>query len=394
MSPYAFPVHLAARATADGTLNALAVARAELRAKGVDVLDLTDSNPTRHGLTDARVLEAVQRATMGADRYRPDPRGPHEAREALANRFGGGPDDYFLVASTSEAYGWLLTLLADPGDAVAIPAPGYPLVEPLARLAAVGTAEYPVTYMHPYGWSTDTIALAEVAAREDVRGLVVVNPGNPTGAYVADDARPRIVEAARAGGAALIVDEVFGPFHLDGAPRTLAGEDRVLTFALDGLSKLLCAPQLKLGWLRVSGPHDEVAAASAALETIADTYLSVAAPVALALPELLALADEAVATTRERLVVNLATARALLDDGGWRVRRCDGGWTVLVDVPRWLPDDELALHLLREAHLAVHPGWFYDLPAPGAFALSLLPRPEAFAEGCRRLRAAVDALAV
>ncbi len=385
-------MHLAARATADGTPNVLAVARAGLRARGVEVLDLTDSNPTRHGLTHPGVLEAVQRATSRAGRYQPDPRGPVSAREALAARFGGAPDDYFLTASTSEAYGWLLTLLADPGDAVAIPAPGYPLVEPLARLAAVRTTEYPLHYLHPYGWSTDTTALARVAARDEVRGLVVVNPGNPTGAYVADDERGPLVEAARAGGAALISDEVFGPFHLDGRPRTLAGEEHVLTFALDGLSKLLCAPQLKLGWVRVSGPPDEAAAAVAALETIADTYLSVGAPVALALPDLLALADDAVAATRERLVGNLATARALLDDGGWRVRRCEGGWTVLVDVPRWLPDDELVLHLLREAHLSVHPGWFYDLPTPGALALSLLPEPAAFAEGCRRLRAAVDAL--
>jgi aspartate/methionine/tyrosine aminotransferase len=142
----------------------------------------------------------------------------------------------------------------------------------------------------------------------------------------------------------------------------------------------------------VSGPPDEAAAAGAALETIADTYLSVGAPLALALPELLGLADEAVAATRDRLVGNLATARALLDDDGWRVRRCDGGWTVLVDVPRWLPDDDLVLTLLRDAHLAVHPGWFYDLAAPGALAMSLLPEPGTFAEGCRRLRAAVDAL--
>ena len=386
-------MHLAARATADGTPNALAVARAELRDAGVEVLDLTDSNPTRHGLTHPAVLAAVQRATPLAGRYRPDPHGPVAAREALAARFGGSPDDYLLTASTSEAYGWLLTLLADPGQAVAVPAPGYPLVEPLARLAAVRTTAYPVTYLHPYGWSTDTMALARVAARDDVRGIVVVNPGNPTGAYLAYDERGPVVEAARRGDVAIISDEVFGPFHLDApARRTLAGEERVLTFTLDGLSKLLCAPQLKLGWIRVSGPHSEVAAAMAALETIADTYLSVGAPVAGALPELLTLADEAVAATRDRLVANLTTARALLDDGGWRVRRCDGGWTVLVDVPRWRPDDELTLHLLRDAHLAVHPGWFYDLPTPGALALSLLPEPEAFADGCRRLRAAVDAL--
>jgi aspartate/methionine/tyrosine aminotransferase len=387
-------VPLSARATADGTPNAIARLRAELGASGAEILDLTDSNPTRHGLTHPGVLDAVAAATKRAARYRPDPHGPAAAREALAQRYGGHPADYYLTASTSEAYGWLLTLLANPGEAVAIPAPGYPLVEPLARFAAVRTVPYPVTYVHPYGWSMDTPALAATARRDDVRALVVVNPGNPTGAYVAADERVPLLAAARETHTPLIADEVFGPFHLD-APTgtTLAGEESVLTFALDGLSKLLCAPQLKLGWIRVSGPHDETAPAHAALETIADTYLSVGTPVALALPALLDLADEAVATTRERLLTNLATARALLDDDGYRVRRCDGGWTVLVDVPRWRSDDELVVTLLRDAHLAVHPGWFYDLPAAGALALSLLPRPDEFEAGCRRLRAAVDALA-
>lgn len=384
---------LAARATSGNDPNAIARLRARLAAHGVEVTDLTDSNPTKHGLTDLRVLAAVREATSRAGRYEPDPHGPLPAREALAARYGGDPGDYYLTASTSEAYGWLLTLLVDPGDAIAVPAPGYPLVEPLARLAAVRTVPYPVRYLHPYGWSTDTTGAADVARREDVRALVVVNPGNPTGAYVADEERAPLVEAARAGGAALVVDEVFGPFALDGTPATLGGEPTVLTFALDGLSKLLCAPQLKLGWIRVSGPPDETAAAHAALESIADTYLSVGTPVALALPALLELADESVGATRARLAANLATARALLDDDGYRVRRCDGGWTVLVDVPRWRSDDDLVEHLLGEAHLAVHPGWFYDLPTAGALALSLLPAPDEFADGCRRLRAAVDALA-
>ncbi len=386
-------MHPAGRVPAQGP-NAIARLRAQLTAQGTEVTDLTDSNPTRHGLMHPGVLEAVAKAAGRAGTYEPDPRGPVQAREALAARYGGHPDDYVLTASTSEAYGWLLALLADPGDAVAVPAPGYPLVEPLARLAAVRTVPYPVNYVHPYGWSTDTMALSAAAGEPDVKGIVVVNPGNPTGAYVADDERAPLLAAAQAGGVPLVVDEVFGPYCLDApGPLTLAGTAEVTTFALDGLSKLLAAPQLKLGWIRVSGPDDETAPARAALETIADTYLSVNAPVALALPELLALAGESVAAVGTRLRANLATARALLDDDGWRVRRCDGGWTVLVDAPRWRPDDELVVTLLREAHLAVHPGWFYDLPSAGALALSLLPEPERFEDGCRRLRVAVDALA-
>jgi aspartate/methionine/tyrosine aminotransferase len=307
-----------------------------------------------------------------------------------------------LTASTSEAYSWLLTLVADPGDCVAVPAPGYPLVEPLARLAGVRTVAYPSHYLHPHGWEMDMLALTDVLTVTQARAVVAVNPGNPTGAYLAHGERAAVVAAAQAAGAAIIADEVFGPFVLDAVsgtpveggetrhPVTLAGEEAVLTFTLGGLSKLLCTPQLKLGWIRVSGPPADVARASDALDTIADAYLSVGTPVALALPELLALSDESVAATRERLRTNLATARAELDGNGWRVRRCDGGWTVLVDAPPVLPrGSDLAEHLIREAHLAVHPGWFYDLSDPRALALSLLARPDSFAEGCRRLLAAI-----
>lgn len=399
-------MHLAERSAPDDEPNAITLLRGGLAAQGVDVLDLSDSNPTRYGLTDPAVLDEVARAVPAAAVYQPDPHGPLTARAALAERFGGAPDDYYLTASTSEGYAWLLQLLCDPGDAVAVPAPGYPLVEPLARLAGVRTVPYGVHYVHPYGWSVDTAEVAAAAARPDVRAVVAVSPGNPTGAYLDTAERRALERACREGGAALVVDRVFAPFALDeraadarpgaaevGSDDPGADTPGCPTFTLDGLSKLVCAPQLKLGWVRVAGPADQLDGVHAALENVADTYLSVSAPAALALPQILARADASVAATRARLASNLAVAHAFFDDDGFRVRRCGGGWTVLVDVPRFLPDEQLVLTLLAEAHLAVHPGYFYDLPTPGTLALSLLPEPQAFEIGCRRLREAVLALA-
>ncbi|MBU4216025.1 MAG: pyridoxal phosphate-dependent aminotransferase [Actinobacteria bacterium] len=381
---------LARRAAADERPHRIARLRADRLAAGLPLLDLSDSNPTRHGLGTPEALTAVAAATAGASVYDPDPRGPRTAREALAATRGGGPDDYWLTASTSEAYSWLLTLLADPGDRVAVPAPGYPLVEPLARFAGVGTVAYPVHYLHPHGWWIDLERLIALVQDPAVRAVVVVNPGNPTGAYLQPAEREQVVQACARTGTALIVDEVFGPYALDGRPPP-AGVPGCLTFSLDGLSKLLCAPQLKLGWLRMSGPVDQVAEVGRALDQVADAFLSVAAPVAHALPELLELAPGSVARTRGRLATNLAAARRVLD-GPYRVRRCDGGWTVVVDVPRYLEDDDLAAALL-DAGLWAHPGWFYDLASPGSLALSLLPEPVAFESGCARLRATIEALA-
>ncbi len=383
------PARLSRRA-AGGTVNAIARARAELTAAGVTLTDLSDSNPTRHGLGQGGVLPAVGRHLLGAGRYEPLPGGPRTAREALAARYGGDPDDYWLTSSTSQAYSWLLQLLADPGERVAIPLPGYPLVEPIARLTGVGAIGYRLHYVHPHGWVLDPASLARTMTGTGVRALVAVNPGNPTGAYHRAE---EFLEVCERGRAVLIADEVFGPFALDGSVTTLAGEARVPTFTLGGVSKLLCAPQLKLAWIRISGPGGGLQGLREGLDTIADTFLPVSEPIAAALPDLLALADDCVGTVRARLAANLAAARALLAGGPYRVRRCEGGWTVLIDVPAYLPATDLVIHLMRHAHLAVHPGWFYDLPSEGALALSLLPAPDRFADGVVRLRAAVDDLA-
>ncbi|MCL2653040.1 MAG: pyridoxal phosphate-dependent aminotransferase, partial [Propionibacteriaceae bacterium] len=153
-------------------------------------------------------------------------------------------------------------------------------------------------------------------------------------------------------------------------------------------SKLLAAPQLKVSWIRLSGPPELTAPLAEALDTIADTFLSVNSPVACALPELLTLADSSIARIRQRCATNLAALQGLGDD--YRVRRTEGGWTALVDVPRVMDDDELG-HRLLERGLAAHPGWFYDVGDTGSIAVSLLPTPGTFADSLMRLAAALGA---
>ena len=380
-------VPLSRRSAPDALPNVIALARAGLG--DVRVVDLSDSNPTRHGLTDLAVSQVVARAAARPPAYDPDPRGPIRAREALAARFGGHPSEYWVTAGTSMAYGWLFALLADAGHAVAVPQPGYPLVEPLAHLADLNTVEYPAYYLHPHGWENDLDALGRVLAERPARAVVVVHPNNPTGAC-ADAA---LLDVCARTGVPVIVDEVFWPFAVEAptpAPR-LPGATSTLTFGLDGVSKLLAVPHLKLGWIRMSGPPAAVAEAAPVLDRIADAYLPVSTPIADALPDLLALADAQIARVRARLATNVAFAREFFA-APYRVRRVDAGWTVLVDVPRVFGTNDLAVTLLERAHLSVQPGWLYDLETPGALALSLLPEPAAFADGCRGLRDAIAAL--
>jgi aspartate/methionine/tyrosine aminotransferase len=126
----------------DASANAWSRLLAERRAAGATLIDLTEANPTRVGLGGAGLEELASLASPEGARYEPDPRGAEVAREAVSGYYrerglAVGASEIVLTASTSEAYAHLFRLLADPGEAILIPAPSYPLFEPLAALEGV-----------------------------------------------------------------------------------------------------------------------------------------------------------------------------------------------------------------------------------------------------------------
>ncbi len=380
--------------------NALSVLRAELQANGAPILDFSESNPTRVGLGMSPDKLGFLLDPANAS-YAPDPRGLPRAREALAEdcRMRAGrqgsvdPHGIFLCASTSEAYGWLFKLLCDPGDAVLVPKPGYPLFDHLAGLEAVEARPYRLEYAHPAGWSIDLDAVETAMKEGRARALVLINPNNPTGSYVGGREREALVELCARHGCALIVDEVFNdfPVEADADPRaaggrsSFVGEDRVLCFVLDGLSKRLCMPQMKLGWIVAAGPGRELREAEGRLEILADAYLSAGTPIMNALPGLLATAEDYAGPCRRRLAANIARLRLILEGGDspHRVLSCHGGWTAIIESPRLHSEEDLALGLLREAGLWSQPGYFFDMEREAFFTAGLILDPEALERGAR-----------
>lgn len=187
---------------------------------------------------------------------------------------------------------------------------------------------------------------------------------------------------------ALVVDEVFGDYGLADASEqagSFAGSSGVLTFVLSGLSKVVGLPQLKLSWVVVQGPEEQRQEALARLELIADTYLSVAAPVQEALPELLGLRDQVQSRICRRVLGNLRSAQACLSrTRGKRLLRCEGGWYAVLELGR-VDEEELVLKLLQEDGVLVHPGYFFDFPCEGYVVLSLLVHEAEFSEGLELL---------
>ena len=370
--------------------NRLAVALAARRAAGGEILDLTESNPTRAGLDyPPGILEAL--ADPRALRYEPAPAGAQAAREAVSAYYAArglevAPDRILLTASTSEGYAYLFKLLTDPGDEVLVPQPSYPLFEFLATMESVRVAHYPLAY---HGvWSLDTDALAR-AITPATRAVVVVNPNNPTGSYLKRDERDSLVEICRARHLAIVSDEVFADYPHGPDPRrvaTLAGEEDVPAFSMSGLSKIAGLPQMKLGWIVAAGPPRLRREAMEKLELVADTYLSGSTPVQHAAPALLAAGVAVRAQIARRVRENLEFFReAAAAHPACRILDVEGGWVATLQVPRTRSEEEWALALLEEDGVLVQPGFFYDFASEAFLVVSLLTLPETFREGVRRL---------
>src|ERR1035438_6575164 len=403
--------------------NRLSQALEEVRAGGAKILDLTVSNPMRAGVhyEEQAILGAL--SSPRALDYDPQPKGPREAREAVAGYYseehgvrGLDAERIILATSTSEGYSFVFRLLCNAGDELLVPKPSYPLFEFLADLQDVKLVPYPLIYDH--GWQMDFPSL-EKAVTERTRGVVVVHPNNPTGSYVQSGEVGMLNSFCREHGLAVIADEVFldyglaqslsdtalpaksrslhapmdrnSPIHrlgrddkLEGVRvhESFAGNQEVLTFTLSGLSKVAALPQMKVAWVVTSGPRELAAEAMGRLEVIADTYLSMNAPMQWAVPALLEQRNDIQRQLLERVKTNLAELdRQLAAQKACQRLSVEGGWYAGLRVPVTQSDEELVIELVREQAVVVHPGHFYDFPSDGYLVLSLITPAGEFAEG-------------
>ncbi len=377
--------------------NALTRAIEEAHVSGQEILDLTVSNPTEAGIRPDPETVLAALANPEAMHYHPQPRGLLGARQAVCHYyreshevFDLDPERLILTTSTSEAYSYVFRLLANVGDEILVPKPSYPLFEFLADLADVKLVPYPLLYDH--GWQIDFDSLYKAATAQS-RAVIVVHPNNPTGSYVSDSETSALKAFCRDYDLALIVDEVFLDYAHDGVPRdSFVANADALTFTLSGVSKISALPQMKLAWVATSGPKEMVAEAGARLEIIADTYLSLNAPVQLAAPVLLGQRHQIQPILLDRLRENLAELdRQLAGRPSCTRLLVEGGWYAVLRVPIRGTDEDLAIDLLRKMGVIVHPGHFYDFPTEGHLVLSLIAEPADFREGVARLLQVVGA---
>ena len=369
--------------------NRLSEALARHRASGKRLYDLTASNPTECGFAyDSEAILAALR-NPAALKYEPNPKGLETARLAVTQYYSAlgvqaSIDDIFLTTSTSEAYSYAMRLLCNPGDELLIPAPSYPLFSFLAEILDVKLVRYLLVYDH--GWQIDLHGLQN-AVTSRTRGVIVVNPNNPTGHFVKAREMQALNELCARRSLAIVADEVFLDFSLrQEKPLSFAGNGEALTFTMSGLSKIAGLPQMKMAWLIASGPATLKRQAIEKLEIIADTFLSPNAPVQLATPILL----EQRSGFREQLLARVRQNLEELDRQLAAQKNCarlgvEGGWYAVLRVPVTVGGEELAIQLLTERGVYVHPGHFFDFPGDGYLVVSLITPEDVFAEGMGRL---------
>lgn len=372
----------------DLTANRLSRALEEKRARGETILDLTESNPTRAGFDypQQSILEALSNPESMV--YEPASRGLMVAREAGSRYYSGhsvDPDRIHLTASTSEGYSWLFKLLAGFGDSVLIPHPSYPLFEFLAGLEGVDLRPFNLDYIHPSGWRIDFDSL-EAAIDDRTRAIILVNPNNPTGSYLRRDELERLNLICARHSLALIADEVFSDYAFEPDDRrvtTLVDNAEVLTFVLNGFSKILALPQMKLGWIVTGGTGQ--AEAIERLDLIADTFLSVGAPIQHAAARLLELRPQMQSRILERVKRNYRSLAEKTEDSPVRLLTTEGGWYATLEVPRIMSEEEWVLNLLESKGVLVHPGYFFDFPLEAFLIVSLLPTRDIFDQAVDRI---------
>ena len=359
---------------------------------GLPIADLTASNPTRCGFTyDPGLLAAL--SNPEAFDYNPQPKGVLSAREAVCGYYAGhsvavNPEQIVLTTSTSEAYSYLFKLLCDPGSEILVAQPGYPLFDFLAVVDDVALKVTPLFYDH--GWQIDPEGFRQ-SITPQTRAIVLVHPNNPTGHFTKPWEAAELARLCREFDLSLIVDEVFLDYSFGGRSSGhrntsfAAGLEGVPVFVVSGLSKIAGLPQMKAAWIVATGPESDQALER--LDVIADTFLSVNAPVQCALPLWLQGMEQIQRQIRERVGANLTELdRQLERQQTVRRLEVEGGWYAVLRIPALCPDEQTVAALLEQG-VWVHPGYFFGMADSGWLVVSLLGPEGEFSAGVSGLLA-------
>lgn len=361
----------------------------EKKTNGIEITDLTESNPTNAGFVYDKDLILKAIAKEDSLRYAPEPKGMLAGRKAISEYYrkkniNVEPDNIFLTSGTSEAYSFIFKLLTNPFDEVLIPAPGYPLFAYIAEMESLNTLSYNLIYTKNAEWKIDFNSI-ESQITEKTKAIILVNPNNPTGHYIKKNELKDLIRICKKYNLSVISDEVFWDYNIDINFEdivSLASINEILTFTLSGISKICGLPQMKLSWFIVNGEKMLCDEAKSKLEIIADTFLSVGIPIQLGINDILENENNIGEQIKNRVKRNyyyLKEKVTVIVDV--ELLSAEGGWYSVLKIETGIEEEILAFELLKEKNIYIHPGYFFDFEEGCNIVVSLLTPESVFKNG-------------
>lgn len=365
-----------------------------MKDSGKEVIDLISGNPTQFGINFPKeILEkAGVKYFKNFKSYRPDPKGNLNSRKRVADYYRSkgsnlNPESVILTPGSSESYFYLFKLLGGPSQEFLCPRPSYPLFEFIARLSGVTLTFYDLGVKKDWAVSLESI---KKGINGKTAGLVIISPHNPTGHVCQSEEIISVVDICRRRKLSLIVDEVFSEFIFSSKSYLrFIDQEAPLIFTLNGVSKMLALPQLKLGWIAVSGSDKEAVGQSLErIETIADTFLSTGDFPQWVLPGIFTEGGTFLKECKKVIRYRREKTLSLLQGSDlFEVFPPNGGFYLVLrpKSSRNETSDEAVLRILREKNVLLHPGSFYDFETNDFLVISFLQEEMILTEGLERL---------
>lgn len=368
-----------------------------LERAGEQILKLNIGNPAPFGFeAPAEIIEELRRALPLAQGYS-DSRGILPAREAVAEYYTNigvqdiGPEDVFLGNGASELISLVLQALVSPGDEILVPAPDYPLWTAQVTLQGGKAVHYACDEQN--GWMPDLDAI-EALITPQTKGIVLINPNNPTGAVYSHELVKGFAALAERHGLVLMSDEIYDRILYDGAVHhhTALETQGTLCLTFGGLSKAQRIAGYRSGWIVTSGDRALAADFLEGLTLLANMRMCANVPAQYAVP--IALRAEhsigALCGPGGRLREQRDTAHRLLTAIPGVTCELPGGAMYLF--PRLDPavypihdDQAFVIDLLRATRVLVTNGRGFNLPTPDHLRFVTLPEVAVLEEAIGRI---------
>ena len=373
-----------------------------LEEMGHRILKLNTGNPAPFGFeAPPEILQDIMRNLANAHGYG-ESKGLLAARRAVVMHYEERGlseltvDDVFIGNGVSELIQMSMQALLDDGDEVLVPAPDYPLWTASVSLAGGTAVHYRCD--EQADWFPD-LADIEAKVTDRTRGIVVINPNNPTGAVYSDELLQGIAEIARRHNLIIYSDEIYDKILYDDATHssTALFAPDLLCLTFNGLSKAYRVAGFRSGWLVVSGPKEHARSYLEGLNILASMRLCANMP-----------AQHAIAAA----LGGRQSIKDLLLPGGRLLEQRDTAWKLLNEIPgvscvkprgalyafprldpkvyRIKDDAQLVLDLLKREHIYVVQGTGFNWPDPDHFRLVTLPRVEDLTDAVTRIGTFLD----